>query len=87
VIFVTFWNQGSQKKFGNSLVIRIPKPFAAEIGLEKDSPVELAVINDQLVVIPRQEEPVELEAMLEQVSEEYKHDEVKTGPAQGREVW
>ncbi|MFO7943793.1 MAG: AbrB/MazE/SpoVT family DNA-binding domain-containing protein [Anaerolineales bacterium] len=75
------------KKWGNSLAIRIPKPFAAEIGLKEDSPVELAVINDQLVIIPRQEEPVELEAMLEQVTEENKHDEVKTGPTLGREAW
>lgn len=75
------------KKWGNSLAIRIPKPFAAEIGLEEDSPVELAVTNDQLVIIPRQEEPVELEAMLKQITEENKHDEVKTGPALGREAW
>ncbi len=27
------------KKWGNSLAIRIPSPFAAEIGLEEDSPV------------------------------------------------
>ncbi|MFO8035186.1 MAG: AbrB/MazE/SpoVT family DNA-binding domain-containing protein [Anaerolineales bacterium] len=75
------------KKWGNSLAIRIPKPFAAEIGLKEDSPVELTIINDQLVIIPRQEEPSELEAMLEQVTEENKHEEVKTGPALGREVW
>lgn len=75
------------KKWGNSLAIRIPKPFAAEIGVEEDSPVELAVINDQLVIIPRQEEPIELKSLLEQVSEENKHDEVKTGPATGRETW
>ena len=75
------------KKWGNSLAIRIPKPFAAEIGLEEDSPVELAVINDQLVIIPRQEEPVELETMLERITEENKHDEVKTGPAKGKEAW
>ncbi|MBS3753817.1 MAG: AbrB/MazE/SpoVT family DNA-binding domain-containing protein [Anaerolineales bacterium] len=75
------------KKWGNSLAIRIPKPFAAEIGLEEDSPVELAVINDQLVIIPRQEEPVELESMLKQVTEENKHGEVKTGPVMGREAW
>lgn len=75
------------KKWGNSLAIRIPKPFAAEIGVEEDSPVELAVINDQLVIIPRQEEPIELKSLLEQVSEENKHDEVKTGPALGKEAW
>jgi len=75
------------KKWGNSLAIRIPKPFAAEIGLEEDSPVELAVINDQLVIIPKQEGPLELEAMLEQVTEENKHSEAKTGPVVGREAW
>jgi len=75
------------KKWGNSLAIRIPKPFAAEIGLEENSPVELTIINDQLVIIPRQEEPDELEAMLEQVTEENKHGEAKTGPVVGKESW
>lgn len=74
-------------KWGNSLAIRIPKAFAVEIGLEEDSAVELSLVNGELVVAPRSRIPLRLEQLLEQVTEENMHDEVKTGPAVGREAW
>jgi len=74
-------------KWGNSLAIRIPKAFAVEIGLEEDSAVELSLVNGELVVAPRSRTPLRLEQLLEQVTEENMHDEVKTGPAVGREAW
>ena len=33
------------QKWGNSLAIRIPKAFAAELGLEENSPVELSLVK------------------------------------------
>jgi len=74
-------------KWGNSLAIRIPKAFAVEIGLEEDSPVELSLVNGELVVAPKSRTPLRLEQLLEQVTEENMHDEVRTGPAVGREGW
>jgi len=74
-------------KWGNSLAVRIPKAFADEVGLEVDSPVEVSILDGQLVVAPVRGMPLSLERMLERVTQENVHGEVITGPAVGREVW
>ncbi len=74
-------------KWGNSLGLRIPKLVAAEVGLEEDSLVNLTIVNGAIVIFPERETPLELEAMLDQVTEECLHGEVNTGPATGREAW
>jgi len=75
------------KKWGNSLALRIPKPFAAEIGLERDSPVEVSLADGRLVIVPVVEPVLTLEHLLAQVTEDNLHGEIETGPAVGREVW
>ena len=73
------------KRWGNSLALRIPKPFADEVGLEEDALVELTVVDGALVVAPASE--LSLEKLLEQVTEENRHPEIDSGPAIGKEVW
>ncbi|MBL7184659.1 MAG: AbrB/MazE/SpoVT family DNA-binding domain-containing protein [Anaerolineae bacterium] len=75
------------KKWGNSLALRIPKPFATEIGLQRDSPVEVSLVNGHLVIAPVVEPTLTLEHLLAQVTEDSLHGEIETGPAVGREVW
>lgn len=75
------------KKWGNSLALRIPKPFAIEIGLERDSPVEVSLVDGHLVIAPVVEPALTLELLLAQVTEDNLHGEIGTGPAVGREVW
>jgi antitoxin MazE len=75
------------QKWGNSLALRIPKSFAAEIGLAEDSAVDLSVAEGRLVVQPRIPEPLRLEDLLRDITDENLHDEWDTGPAVGREVW
>jgi antitoxin MazE len=75
------------RKWGNSLAIRIPKPFATDIGLECDSPVEVSLDDGRLVVAPLVEPALTLEYLLAQVTEDNLHGETQTGPAVGREVW
>ena len=74
-------------KWGNSLGLRIPKLVAAEVGLEENSLVNLTIVNGSIVISPERKTPLELEAMLKQVTEENLHGEVNTGPAIGREAW
>jgi antitoxin MazE len=74
-------------KWGNSLGLRIPKLVAAEVGLEENSLVNLTIVNGSIVISPERETPLELEAMLKQVTEENLHGEVNTGPAIGKEAW
>jgi antitoxin MazE len=48
------------QKCGNSLALRIPTPFAAEVGLEPDSPVDVSVAKGKLIVEPAAEAPLPL---------------------------
>ena len=78
--------QARIQKWGNSLAIRIPKPFALEIGLEQNSLVIVSVSEGKLVL-----EPVKLsyslEELLAQVTPDNLHQEIETGPAVGSEAW
>jgi antitoxin MazE len=74
-------------KWGNSLALRIPKSFAAEVGLCENLVVDLSVREGKLVVQPHEEEPSSLEDLLRGVTAENLHGEWHTGPAVGKEVW
>ena len=75
------------QKWGNSLALRIPKPFATEIGLRRNSPVEVSVVEGRLVIVPVVEPALTLKHLLAQVNEDNLHGEIETGPAVGREAW
>ena len=75
------------QKWGNSLALRIPKAFATEIGLQRNSPVEVSLVDGQLVIVPVVEPVFTLEHLLAQVTEDNLHGEIETGPAVGKEVW
>lgn len=75
------------QKWGNSLALRIPKPLAAEIGLEDNSAVELSLRNGKLVIAPVSQPALSLEQLLSQVTKQNLHREVDTGSALGGEMW
>ena len=75
------------QKWGNSLAVRIPKPLAADLRLEEDSPVDLSEVDGVLVVTPVVEPEEALEALLEGITQSNIHEEVETGAPVGREVW
>jgi antitoxin MazE len=75
------------QRWGNSLALRIPKPLADEAGLRDDSPVRLTLRDRQLVIEALVQEPLNLDALLAQVTAENLHREVDTGPSVGGEVW
>lgn len=75
------------EKWGNCLAIRIPNALAVEIGVEEGTQVELSLVKGQLIVAPRSKTLMGLGQLLEEVTEENMHDEIKTGPALGREAW
>lgn len=79
--------QARIQKWGNSLALRVPKPFAVELGLEEESPVELSLEEGKLVVRPARQVSPKLAELLACMTEDTLHGEVDTGPAQGREVW
>jgi len=75
------------QKWGNSLALRIPKPFAMEIGLRRNSPVEVSLVEGRLVIVPIVEPALTLKHLLAQVNEDNLHGEIEIGPAVGREAW
>lgn len=79
--------QSKVQRWGNSLAVRIPKPFANDVGLREDSPVEISVVDGGLVIQPSAARPISLRELLAEVTDENIHTEVSTGPALGNEVW
>jgi antitoxin MazE len=75
------------QKWGNSLALRIPKSFAAEIGLAENLAVDMSVTEGRLVVQRPSEEPLCLAELLRGVTSENLHGEWEMGPAVGKEVW
>jgi antitoxin MazE len=75
------------QKWGNSLALRIPKPFAAEVGLEPDSPVDVSVAKGKLIVEPAAKPNLTLKQLLSKVNKHNLHREIDAGPAVGNEAW
>ena len=75
------------QKWGNSLALRIPKSFAAELGLQIDSTVEISFSNGKLVVALANPQKPTLKQLLSRVTDENLHGEVDTGQAAGNEIW
>ena len=75
------------QKWGNSLALRIPAAFARETGLDPGSEVDLALEEGRLVVTPRRRRAFTLDGLVSGITEENRHDEVRTAGPQGSEAW
>jgi antitoxin MazE len=74
------------QKWGTSLVVRIPKTFAQEAGLSENSPVDLSLVQGQLVLRPVKARAPTLEKLLRGVTPENSPGEWDTGPPTGMEI-
>ncbi len=75
------------QKWGNSLGLRIPKPFAAEARVEAGSAVDISVADGGLVVRPVRRPKYALSELLGKVKPQNLHAEIVTGEPVGREAW
>jgi antitoxin MazE len=75
------------QKWGNSLALRIPKSFAEEVGLVKETRVEFSLSEGSLVITPIVTTKPTLEQLLSKVTKDNLHHEVDSGPAVGNETW
>lgn len=75
------------QKWGNSLAVRIPRPFAEETGLENGSSIELSLEEGRLILSPLSETSYTLKKLLQGITPENVHGELDSGPPVGREVW
>jgi len=75
------------QKWGNSLAVRVPRPFAEELGLSQDSDVDLLLEQHELVIKPVSDARVSLRELLAGVTDANLHREVETSGPVGNEVW
>lgn len=75
------------QKWGNSLALRIPKPFADDTGVREGTVVDVSVSDGRLVAAPLRAPKLRLEDLLDKVTRRNVHAEVDTGRAVGREAW
>ena len=75
------------QKWGNSLAIRIPKSFAAEIDLSQGAEIDLILFENKIQIKPIKKKKISLDDLLSQVTEENIHKEVDTGTPVGMEIW
>ena len=64
------------QKWGNSLAVRIPRPFAEEVNLQENTPVDVSVRSGKLVVVPVPEPELTLEQLVQLITPENRHDEI-----------
>ncbi len=75
------------QKWGNSLALRIPKSFANEVGLQRETSVEVSLSDGSLVITPVTKPRPTLKQLLAKVNKENLHHEVDSGSAVGNETW
>jgi antitoxin MazE len=75
------------QKWGNSLALRIPKSFAAEVGLRVNAAVELSLVDGALIVQPVNPQTLTLNELLRDITDDNMPSDWDTGPAVGKEVW
>jgi len=75
------------QKWGNSLALRIPKYLANEVGLQRETTVEVSLAEGKLVITPVAKPKPTLKQLLAKVTSDNLHHEVDTGFAAGNEMW
>lgn len=74
-------------KWGNSLGLRIPKAFAAQVRVAEGSPVDLTLEDGRLVIRAVPPCAWTLDGLLAGVTADNQHAAVDAGDAVGRESW
>lgn len=74
------------QKWGNSLAVRIPKPFAKEAAVAAGTAVDLSVEDGKLVVVPAARGRYTLRQLLRRVTKDNIHRETDWGRPVGRET-
>jgi antitoxin MazE len=76
------------RKWGNSLALRIPSSFAAEVGLYNEGPVEMSLADGKIVISSEPKPAPTLKQLLAKINKHNLHNEVDTGrAATGNEIW
>jgi antitoxin MazE len=86
-LFWRLYTKTRVQKWGNSLAVRIPKSFAEEAGLERETAVDLSMADGKLIIIPVAKPKPSLTQLLSRITDDNLHKEVDTGSTVGNEIW
>lgn len=75
------------KKWGNSLALRLPKPFTKEVHIKEGSTVDATVKNGKIFFVPLKQPKYTLKALLSGITKKNTHQEIDYGQAMGQEAW
>ena len=75
------------QKWGNSLALRIPKPFAQDAGVQEGTVVRLSVRKGHLIAAPVRARKFRLKDLLAGVTKANLHREADWGRPSGQEAW
>lgn len=73
--------------WGNSLALRIPKPFALEAGFEEDTPIELGIEEGRLIVTKYEPQSPTLDELVAGITPDNLHGEIEFDGPVGNEAW
>jgi antitoxin MazE len=74
------------QRWGNSLGVRIPKPFAVQAALTENSEVDISVEDGRIVLSPAVKE-WKLDDLLARITPRNAHSEISWGDKAGAEAW
>ena len=75
------------QRWGNSLALRIPKPFAEDAGVKQGTVVDLTLADGKLVAAPVSGGKLRLKVLLAGITKGNLHEEADFGRRVGREAW
>lgn len=74
------------QKWGNSLVIRIPKSFAVTTQIHEGSEIKLSLEQEKIIVIKKEKQKYTLNDLVSKINEHNIHKEISFGSPAGKEL-
>lgn len=73
--------------WGNSLALRIPKPFANQAKIYEGSYVDISIEKEKIIISSLRDSEYSLTEILSKINKNNIHDEISYGDPQGEEIW
>jgi antitoxin MazE len=74
-------------RWGHSLAIRIPKPFAEQLDWQENTELVPSIVDGKLVLEAAAAPAYDLQDLVSGITPENLHTEIGTGSAIGNEAW
>jgi antitoxin MazE len=75
------------RRWGNSAAVRIPASTLAAAGLKPDDPVDVREENGRIVIEKVAKGKPDIQALIDGITDDNRHEETDWGAPAGKEVW